>query len=329
MSDHANSHDSEHDDLRDQMAQALSRWHAKNAVVCEHSQIVEYGAAADALMADVVQPELDAKDAKIAEAKADAERGWADAQERDDLAATWANTARRFQEAWQAAEKRAAQAEAERDTVNRILSNNGFHTGERGLRAVLSRMRHTEEVRDRLRLAWGSARRGRRDMRQRARQAEAERDRLRAGEDDTPQEDGSWPTPGQFIAKWNSLDSHERLEKAAHLLSLAQRAEKAAYWERRFREECAAGDRLANDLVSEAVQKWKAAAARDRLRLAWESARGGRRQQRDMIARVRDLLPYLDGQILSLEREHPIVGATLRRTFDQLRAALDQSKEPA
>src|SRR5581483_10114446 len=52
-------------DLRTRIAEALADWQAKHATVCEHTQIIEYGAAADAVLAEV-QHELDAKDAENA-----------------------------------------------------------------------------------------------------------------------------------------------------------------------------------------------------------------------------------------------------------------------
>jgi hypothetical protein len=48
--------------------------------------------------------------------------------------------------------------------------------------------------------------------------ARAEIERLRAGEDHTPAAEGVELTPGQLIAKWNSLNATERLEQAARIL---------------------------------------------------------------------------------------------------------------
>lgn len=44
-------------DLHGRIAEALAAYHRQHSTVCEHTQLVEHGAAADAVMA-VVQPEL-------------------------------------------------------------------------------------------------------------------------------------------------------------------------------------------------------------------------------------------------------------------------------
>jgi hypothetical protein len=46
--------------------------------------------------------------------------------------------------------------------------------------------------------------------------------RLRAGEDPTPRHADSWPTPGQFIAEWNSMTAEERLTMAGEIVGLYQ-----------------------------------------------------------------------------------------------------------
>jgi hypothetical protein len=78
-------------------------------------------------------------------------------------------------------------------------------------------------------------------------EAKAEIERLRAGEDHTPCLEGVWPTPGQWIARWNSLSADERLDRAARILQFSQEAsecftadhkgrlEEAERWRRQFR----------------------------------------------------------------------------------------------
>lgn len=63
--------------LRQQLAEALMRWHGKQLLCMEHTQIISYGEAADAVLA-VVQERIDAKDAEIARL-ADTVRRTADA----------------------------------------------------------------------------------------------------------------------------------------------------------------------------------------------------------------------------------------------------------
>jgi hypothetical protein len=46
--------------------------------------------------------------------------------------------------------------------------------------------------------------------------------RLRAGEDTTPIDEGTWPTPGQWIARWNAMTADERLSTADALITLCQ-----------------------------------------------------------------------------------------------------------
>lgn len=55
-------------------------------------------------------------------------------------------------------------------------------------------------------------------------EARAELARLRAGADTAPVEEGTWPTPGQWIARWNAASADERLELAARALEAAQAA---------------------------------------------------------------------------------------------------------
>jgi hypothetical protein len=54
----------------------------------------------------------------------------------------------------------------------------------------------------------------------------AEVARLRVGEDATPQDPASWPTPGQFIHSWNGLDAEARLETAANIVESMQNEER-------------------------------------------------------------------------------------------------------
>jgi hypothetical protein len=89
----------------------------------------------------IVQADLAAKDERIAEleaelteAKADAERGWADAQRREDDGTMWAKLSRQYHEAWKA-------AEAERDRLRAAVER---------VRAAVERVRAAvERVRER------------------------------------------------------------------------------------------------------------------------------------------------------------------------------------
>lgn len=49
----------EHDDIRDELADALGDYQTRHMVVCEHTQIISYGDAADQLMSAVVRPRLE------------------------------------------------------------------------------------------------------------------------------------------------------------------------------------------------------------------------------------------------------------------------------
>lgn len=53
---------------------------------------------------------------------------------------------------------------------------------------------------------------------------EAEVARLRAGENHTPRENGTWPTPGQFIAQFNAAGVGERFAMAGKAITDAQLA---------------------------------------------------------------------------------------------------------
>jgi hypothetical protein len=48
--------------------------------------------------------------------------------------------------------------------------------------------------------------------------------RLQHGEDDTPREPGAWPTPGQWIHRWNRLLPERRLWMAARMIEWQQQA---------------------------------------------------------------------------------------------------------
>jgi hypothetical protein len=48
--------------------------------------------------------------------------------------------------------------------------------------------------------------------------------RLQHGEDDTPREPGAWPTPGQWIHRWNRLLPEQRLKMAAQMIEWEQQA---------------------------------------------------------------------------------------------------------
>jgi hypothetical protein len=54
--------------------------------------------------------------------------------------------------------------------------------------------------------------------------ARAEVEHLRAGEDHTPRTEALWPTPGQWIARWNAASPEERLDLATRTLEAAQTA---------------------------------------------------------------------------------------------------------
>jgi hypothetical protein len=55
-------------------------------------------------------------------------------------------------------------------------------------------------------------------------EARAELTRLRAGEDTTPVAEGTWPTPAQWIARWNAASAVERLDLATRALDAAHAA---------------------------------------------------------------------------------------------------------
>lgn len=49
----------ENGDIRDELADALGDWQTRNTTICEHTQIISYGDAADHLMSAVVHPRLE------------------------------------------------------------------------------------------------------------------------------------------------------------------------------------------------------------------------------------------------------------------------------
>jgi predicted transcriptional regulator len=55
-------------DLRTAMAEAIATWQMRHAVVCEHTQMIEYGRAADAVLA-IRDGEMDRLRAELAECK--------------------------------------------------------------------------------------------------------------------------------------------------------------------------------------------------------------------------------------------------------------------
>lgn len=92
--------------LREQIAEALAIWYGQSALVCEHTQLIEHGPAAVAVMS-VVQPELAAKDTEIERLREALAR--TDAMREENLAI--ATTAIH----------RAEQAEAERDRLKAAI----------------------------------------------------------------------------------------------------------------------------------------------------------------------------------------------------------------
>lgn len=51
---------------------------------------------------------------------------------------------------------------------------------------------------------------------------ELQLERLLAGEDLTPRQEGTWPTPGQFIAEWNNMPAEQRLALADQIITFYQ-----------------------------------------------------------------------------------------------------------
>ncbi|MER7500471.1 hypothetical protein AB0L05_27815 [Nonomuraea pusilla] len=66
------------------------------------------------------------------------------------------------------------------------------------------------------------------DLRKRANAAEAEVARLRAGETDQPVAENAWPTPAQWIRRWNDATAEQRLVLAGLVLRDAQAAHDCA-----------------------------------------------------------------------------------------------------
>jgi hypothetical protein len=67
------------------------------------------------------------------------------------------------------------------------------------------------------------------EMKARAENAEAALDRLRAGEADTPGNPYDWPTPAQWIRRWNDATPEMRLAIAEAVITLQRAAWDRAY----------------------------------------------------------------------------------------------------
>jgi len=149
-------------------------------------------------------------------------------------------------------------------------------------------------------------------LRERAERAEAELDRLKAEVREYQQAN----TKLQQLNVWRT-DERNRLlvliRDAMTIRMYGQRApgstENWADWDRAAETELRGLDGHLGD--NEAESTLDIQRDRDRLRAAQE--------------RVREALPYLDGQITGLEQLRPETGDTFRKTFNHLRAALDQA----
>jgi hypothetical protein len=64
-----------------------------------------------------------------------------------------------------------------------------------------------------------------------ANNATAETEELRRGEADDPGEPGTWPTPAQWIRRWNDTTPERRLELAAGIVDAFQQASRCRYTE--------------------------------------------------------------------------------------------------
>lgn len=110
---------------------------------------------------------------------------------------------------------------------------------------------------------------------------DAEIERLKAGEDATPKDPGSWPTPGQLIYRWNGLDADNRLAQAASFIEAMQQADKCSRMQHAERLQEAV-DRL--DAKDTVLQIADAAAA------AWRERAEQAEAEQDQLAYERRLL---------------------------------------
>jgi hypothetical protein len=99
--------------LRARLSEVLLAWFTRRAIVCEHSQLIVFGDAADAVLAEV-QADLDARDARIAELELKLGRATA---LREAVAEDAENDFETMRDERDEAESRAEQAEAERDRL--------------------------------------------------------------------------------------------------------------------------------------------------------------------------------------------------------------------